>query len=130
MKQAFPFLTYSGQAEAAINLYHTAFPISQITKLNRYGAASKDESNLILEGELQLGNITLGFLDMTKDSPAPTPTWASSILIEVDDQAEFDQAFNTLKEGGTVIMHEKNFDKYTEICWVTDKYGFTWQLLF
>lgn len=130
MKQAFPFLTYSGQAEAAINWYHLAFPNSEITKLNRYGEASKDEPNLILEGELKLGNLVIGFLDMTKDSPAPISNWATSILIEVDGQTEFDQAFNTLKDGGTIIMHEKNFDKYTEICWVTDKFGFTWQLLF
>ncbi|MCO5451406.1 hypothetical protein NG862_02995 [Enterococcus faecium] len=27
-------------------------------------------------------------------------------------------------------MHEKNYEKYTEVCWVTDKFGFTWQLLF
>ncbi|ROY08552.1 VOC family protein, partial [Enterococcus faecium] len=22
------------------------------------------------------------------------------------------------------------YEKYTEVCWVTDKFGFTWQLLF
>ena len=51
-------------------------------------------------------------------------------VLQVDDQAEFDQAFNTLKDSGTVMMHEKNYEKYTEVCWVTDKFGFTWQLLF
>ncbi len=56
MKQLLPFLTYNGQAEEAINWYHKAFPNSQITKLNRYGDASKEESDLILEGELKLGN--------------------------------------------------------------------------
>ncbi|MEB7430008.1 VOC family protein [Enterococcus lactis] len=130
MKQLLPFLTYNGQAEEAINWYHKAFPNSQITKLNRYGDASKEESDLILEGELKLGNQVIGFLDMSKDFPAPVSTWASTILIEVDNQEEFDQAFNTLKDSGTVMMHEKNYEKYTKVCWVTDKFGFTWQLLF
>ena len=44
---------------------------------------------------------------MSKDFPAPVSTWASTILIEVDNQEEFDQAFNTLKDSGTVMMHEK-----------------------
>ena len=130
MKQILPFLTYNGQAEEAINWYHKAFPNSEITKLNRYGDTSKEEPDLILEGELKLGNQVIGFLDMSKDFPAPASTWASTILIEVDDQAEFDQAFNTLKDSGTVMMHEKNYEKYTEVCLVTDKFGFTWQLLF
>ena len=113
MKQILPFLTYNGQAEEAINWYHKAFPNSEITKLNRYGDTSKEEPDLILEGELKLGNQVIGFLDMSKDFPAPASTWASTILIEVDDQAEFDQAFNTLKDSGTVMMHEKNYEKYT-----------------
>lgn len=130
MKQLLPFLTYNGQAEEAINWYHKAFPNSQITKLNRYGDANKEESDLILEGELKLGNQVIGFLDMSKDFPEPVSTWASTILIEVDNQEEFDQAFHTLKDSGTVMMHEKNYEKYTKVCWVTDKFGFTWQLLF
>lgn len=61
MKQILPFLTYNGQAEEAINWYHKAFPNSEITKLNRYGDTSKEEPDLILEGELKLGNQVIGF---------------------------------------------------------------------
>ena len=126
-----PFLTFNGNAEAAMQFYASTLPGAEITKLIRYGKSSpyigEDDADRVMYGALTFMGQEIGFLDMGSAHPAPAFNWASSLYIDCRDEPEFDDIFTGLSQGGTVMMGPEPVGQIRKCAWVTDKFGVTWQ---
>lgn len=111
-----PFLWLDGTAEAAMNLYTSIFPNSEVGSVSRAG-----EGMHIPAGTVMTANFTLAGLNFVAlnggDYYKLTP--AVSFLIRCEDQAEVDHFWNALVEGGSAM----------QCGWLTDKFGVTWQVI-
>ncbi len=57
-----------------------------------------------------------------------TFTPAVSIYVNCDTEAEIDNAFARLSEGGQVMMPLAAYPFATKFAWVADRFGVSWQL--
>lgn len=125
------FLTFNGIAEEAMTFYASALPGAKITKLVRYGKdhpfSEKGEENKVLHGALAFMGQEIKFLDIDGAHPAPDFSWSASLYIDCCDEAEFDEIFCNLSQGGTVMMGPESVGDIRKCAWVTDKFGVTWQ---
>ena len=131
-KQKFaPFLTFTGNAEEAMEFYVSTLPGAKITTLVRYGKdnpyVGEGQENKIMYGELSFMGREIMFLDMDSANPAPDFSWSTSIYINCNDEAEFDVIFKGLSQGGMVMMGPESIGHIRKCAWVTDKFGVTWQ---
>lgn len=55
-------------------------------------------------------------------------TPSSSTFVEFGSAAELEQAFQTLSEGGQVLMPLDNYGFSRRFGWVNDRFGVSWQL--
>ena len=126
-----PFLSFTGQAEAAMNFYVEALPETTIKKLVRYGEDNphmpKDQSDRIMYGSLLCMGQEIQFLDMSDEYPAPPFNWASSLYIDCCSEEEFDPIFAALAAGGSVMMGPESVGAIRKCAWVVDRFGVTWQ---
>ena len=110
------FITYNDQAEEAVNLYVSMFKNSKIVSLNRYpdnmpGLGGKAMSiNFVLEGQEYLA---------LNGGPHFTFTDGFSLLVNCETQAEVDELWNKLSEGG----------EPGQCGWLKDKFGLSWQII-
>ncbi|WNY27561.1 VOC family protein [Methanolapillus ohkumae] len=125
------FLTFSGQAEEAMQFYASRLPDAKITTLVRYGKnhpfAGDGDENKILHGAVSFMGQEIMFLDMDAAHPAPNFSWASSIYVNCQSEEEFDAVFAGLAKSGTVMMGPESVGHIRKCAWVTDKFGVTWQ---
>lgn len=125
------FLTFTGRAEEAMRFYAETLPGASITRLVRYGKERPYpgliDENRILNGALTFMGQEILFLDLDDDHPAPAFSWASSIYVNCQDEAEFDAIFDAVSRGGTVMMGPEAVGNIRKCAWVTDKFGVTWQ---
>lgn len=126
-----PFLTFSGNAEEAMNFYASSLPGATITELVRYGKdhpfAPASEENKILHGAIALMEQEIMFLDMDAAHPAPEFSWSLSLYLNCLSEAEFDEVFDALSRDGLVMMGPEAVGTLRKCAWVTDKFGVTWQ---
>ncbi|MCL2610127.1 MAG: VOC family protein [Defluviitaleaceae bacterium] len=126
-----PFLTFTGKSEEAMNYYAKNLPEAKIEKLIRYGekfpGGGEETENLVLHGSLSFMGQEIMFLDMDSANPAPDFSWATSIFIECNDEAEFDTIFKGLSQDGKVMMEPEAVANFRKCAWVVDKFGVTWQ---
>ena len=123
-----PFLTFSGNAEEAMNYYVRTFPNSKIVSLRRITKEDRGEEGKILNGIIEILGQTFMVLDMEKES-CPKFTWAVSFYIECKDEEEFDLIFNGLKGDGQVLMGPVEMYDFSKVTWVTDCFGVTWHIV-
>lgn len=109
-----------GRVEEALDFWTSVFHDSTINQVSRYGAGEGD-----VEGKAEFSSFSLegrmfAAMESSKSKVYP-PTGAISQLVECESQAEIDFYWNKLREGG---------DEKAQICgWLTDKFGFTWQVV-
>ena len=115
-KKITTFLTYNGQAEEAMNLYTSVFPNSKITSTRRYGDAGPGEP-----GSLMTGTFELDGQEFMALNGGPTFGFAQgfSLFVDCDTQAEVDELWEKLSEGG----------EPGRCGWLTDKFGVSWQII-
>ena len=122
------FLTFTGNAEAALNYYAEHLPGAHINSLVLY---EKDNPNgdegKVLNGTLSFAGQEIMFMDFKIDTPAPPFSWATSLYIDCSTEAEFDQIFAALAAEGSVMMGPEPVLQFRKVAWVTDKFGVTWQ---
>ncbi|MGC9469791.1 MAG: VOC family protein [Anaerolineae bacterium] len=126
-KNVTPFLMFEGDAEAAMNLYVSAFSDATIQHLERFGP---DESGA--EGSVKMGVLTIGeqrFRCFDSSQPhAFSFTPPFSIFVECESEDELNQLYETLSDGGEVLMPLDNYGFSTRFSWVNDRFGVSWQL--
>lgn len=124
------FLTFTGNAQAAMRFYAATLPGASIESLALFekGMENGDEGK-VLTGVLSFGGQKILFMDMQAEYPAPPFSWATSLLINCQDEAEFDVLFAGLSTDGVVMMGPEPVMEMRKCAWVTDTYGVTWQLV-
>ncbi|XRG80267.1 VOC family protein [Rossellomorea sp. GAMAL-10_SWC] len=123
-----PFLTFSGNAEEAMNYYVRIFPNSKLVSLRRYTKDDRGVEGKILNGIIEILGQSFMVLDMDKES-CPDFTWAVSFYLECKDDQEFEVIFGGLKSDGNVLMGPVEMNDFSKVTWVTDCFGVTWQLV-
>ena len=116
MNKITPFLTFNDQAEEAINFYVSIFKDSKILSANRYGEGGPMPAGSLMSATFQLDGREYMALN---GGPHFTFTDGFSLFVECETQAEVDELWENLSEGG-----EKG-----QCGWLTDRFGVSWQII-
>ena len=131
MTETTPFLLFcgphKGQAQEALTFYVSLLKNSQILAMDLYGPNEHEP-----EGTVRLARFTLAGREyMAIDSAAEhnfTFTPAFSIFVTCEDEAELEQLYGALSEGGAALMPLDNYGFSRKFGWVNDRYGVSWQI--
>lgn len=123
MQKIIPSLWFDKDCEEALNLYTSIFPDSKIVSIKRYPEGITEGPMVGLDGKVLTAVFELfGQRFMALDGgPYFKPNGAVSFMVECDDQAEVDNYWEKLTEGGNPEAQQCG--------WLQDKYGFSWQII-
>jgi predicted 3-demethylubiquinone-9 3-methyltransferase (glyoxalase superfamily) len=127
MPTARPFLMFTGDAQAAMDLYLSVFPDSRVVSVTRHGEGGPGKAGTIMVATF----IICGREFMCSDSPAKHAfsfTPSSSIFVECDSMEMLERAFDVLSRDGGVLMPPGNDGFSRHFCWINDRFGVSWQL--
>lgn len=111
-----PFLWFDHQAEEAANFYVSLFKDSKILRVNRYPEGAPAPAGTAMTVEFQLAGLQYIALN---GGPHFHFTEAISLSIDCESQAEVDDLWNKLSQGGSP----------SQCGWIKDKYGLSWQVV-
>lgn len=113
-------LTLNGVAEEAVAFYVSVLDDARITHVTRHTVESAAATGQAEGSVLAISFEAEGMQFMCLNAGPPEPhTPAISLMLERDTQAEIDQVWTALAEGGTEMG-----------CgWVADRYGVAWQVV-
>jgi predicted 3-demethylubiquinone-9 3-methyltransferase (glyoxalase superfamily) len=120
MQKIAPFLWFNGNAEEAVNYYLAVFKHAKMTHTTHYAEATEK-----VTGKPKGTVMTITFeINGTKfvafnGGDEIKMNWGTSFVVPCDTQAEIDELWEKLSDGGQVI----------ECGWLTDKFGVTWQIV-
>lgn len=122
-----PFLMFEGTAEAALSFYVTLFRGSEIGRIERYGPGELGPEGTVKRADCTVAGQPLICIDSPiKHSFTFTPSM--SLFVECESEAELDEAFARLSDGGSVLMPPGNHGFSTKFAWVADRFGVSWPL--
>ena len=116
MQKIVPFIWFDNNAEEALNFYTSVFKDSEIVKVSRYGKGAPMPEGTLFSGTLKLFGNDYYVLN---GGPMFQKNEAISLFINCDTQAEADEYWEKLSDGG----------KGMQCGWLTDKFGLTWQVI-
>ncbi|HKV46215.1 MAG TPA: VOC family protein [bacterium] len=111
-----PFLWFDDNAEEAMNFYTSIFRHSKIVSVSRYGEAGPGPKGSVMVGTFQLEGQQFMALN---GGPLFKFTEAISFLVDCESQAEVDELWQRLSEGG----------EQGRCGWLKDKFGVSWQIV-
>jgi predicted 3-demethylubiquinone-9 3-methyltransferase (glyoxalase superfamily) len=112
----YPCLWFNMQAEEAAQLYTSVFPNSRILEIARYPDAMPDKAGQVLTITFELNGERFMALN---GGPEFTFNESVSFVVDCDSQAEVDDLWERLTEGGAESM-----------CgWLKDRFGVSWQIV-
>lgn len=117
MHKITPCLWFDGQVEEAANFYVSVFKDAKIHDISRYGEGGPHPAGTALMVVMEIRGQRLQFLN---GGPHYKLSPAFSLSVSTEDQAETDQYWNALIEGGGAP---------SQCAWLTDKYGVSWQIV-
>ena len=123
-----PFLSFKGNAKEAINFYISVFPGAKILSLEYITDEAYGKPGKILNVLFEIMGQQFMAMDMDEQH-SPNFSWAVSMYINCDSEEEFDMIFGRLSEDGLIMMGPEPVLEFKKVAWVTDKYNFTWQLV-
>lgn len=109
-------LWYEGDGEEAARLYTSVVRDSAVGQIGRYTDAGPGEPGAVLAVEFRLG--TQQFVALNGGPQFPF-TEAASIQVYCRDQAEVDEYWAALTDGG----------EESTCGWLKDRYGLSWQII-
>jgi predicted 3-demethylubiquinone-9 3-methyltransferase (glyoxalase superfamily) len=116
MQKIVTFLTFNDQAETAVKFYISIFKNSKITGTTRYGEAGPGPKGSLMTATFELEGQELIALN---GGPSFTFSQGISLLVNCETQAELDELWEKLSEGGEKLP-----------CgWVRDRFGVSWQVV-
>jgi predicted 3-demethylubiquinone-9 3-methyltransferase (glyoxalase superfamily) len=111
-----PFLWFDHQAEEAARFYTSVFKNSRIEAVTRYGDAGPGPKGSAMTVAFELDGQKFAALN---GGPQFKFTEALSFVVNCDTQAEVDEFWEKLSEGGQEV----------QCGWLKDKYGLSWQIV-
>lgn len=111
-----PFLWFDDQAEEVVNFYTSIFKNSKIGQVARYGETGPGPAGSVMTTTFQLEGQEFIALN---GGPQFKFTEAISFFVNCETQAEVDELWEKLSEGGEKV----------ECGWLKDKYGVSWQIV-
>lgn len=120
MQKITPCLWFDGQAEEAVSFYVSIFKNSSINTITRYNEAGSKMSGLPNGSVMTI----LFYLDgqeflALNGGPEFKFTEAISLIVNCETQAELDELWDKLSEGGEEV----------QCGWLKDKFGLSWQIV-
>jgi predicted 3-demethylubiquinone-9 3-methyltransferase (glyoxalase superfamily) len=127
MQTITPFLMFEGSAEAAMNLYLSLFPGSEIVSITRYGDEGPGAAGTVQHATFSLAGQRVMCIDsFVRHGFTFTP--ATSLHVTCDTEAEIDALYAGLSEGGQVLMPLDAYPFSRRYAWLNDRFGVSWQL--
>lgn len=117
MQKITTFLTYTDQAEEAVNLYTSVFPNSKIVSVTRYGASGPGPKGSVMSITFQLAGQDYYALN---GGPSFKFAQGISLFVNCETQAEIDDLWDKLTRGG---------GEPGPCGWLTDRFGVSWQIV-
>jgi predicted 3-demethylubiquinone-9 3-methyltransferase (glyoxalase superfamily) len=115
MQKISPFLWFDDQAEEAMHFYVSVFKNSKTGDVTRYGDAGPGPKGSVMTASFELEGQPFTALN---GGPHFKFTEAISFVVSCKTQAEVDELWDKLSEGGR-----------TQQCgWLKDKFGLSWQI--
>ncbi|MGX7417202.1 VOC family protein [Carnobacterium gallinarum] len=124
----YTFLTFPGTAEAALHFYTSLFEDSEILTIGYFKEGQPGEVGKVMNAQFNIKGQAFMAMDMEKKFLTDF-SWATSIFVRCEDEAEFDRLFAAFSKGGSVMMGPEPVNGLRKVAWVTDSYGVTWQLV-
>ncbi|MFV0373770.1 VOC family protein [Microbacterium sp.] len=126
-----PYLSFRGTARAALEFYHAALggtlAIDDFTAFPDMGI-DPSETHLVMHGQLTTAE---GLVLMAADTPSSMPYAAPagiSVSLNGDDEARLQAAWDSLTDGGTVVMPFEVPPWGGRFGMFTDRFGIDWML--
>lgn len=116
MPKIVPCLWFDNQGEEAATFYTSVFPNSRITEVTRYPTGGMAEEGAVMTVSFSLDGQEYVALN---GGPAFTFTEAISLQVHCESQAEIDDYWAELTEGG----------EESRCGWVKDRFGLSWQIV-
>ena len=127
MQKITTFLTFTGQAEEALNLYVSLFEGSEVLSIDRYGPDDGENAGKVRHATFSLSGQEFACID----SP-PVHEWtftpAISLWVNCHSEEEIDRLHALLGEGGRVFMPLGPYPFAPKFAWIADRFGVSWQL--
>ena len=120
MQRITPFLWFDDKAEAAAHFYSSIFKNAKVDAITRYGEQASNASGRpagsVMTVAFQLDGQEFVALN---GGPQFKFTEAISLVVNCETQAEIDEYWEKLSNGGQEI----------QCGWLKDKYGLSWQIV-
>jgi predicted 3-demethylubiquinone-9 3-methyltransferase (glyoxalase superfamily) len=116
MPKIHPFLWFDTEAEAAANFYVSIFPSSEVLGIARYGPGAPGPEGSVMTVDFELDGMRVTALN---GGPHFSFSEAVSFVIDCQDQAEVDDYWDKLMDGGQA----------SQCGWLKDRFGFSWQVV-
>lgn len=116
MQKITPFLWFDNQAEEAVNFYTSIFKNSRIINVTHYGEAGPGPKGSVMTVAFQIEEQEFTALN---GGPVFSFTPAISFAVDCQSQAEVDELWEKLSEGG----------EQGQCGWLKDQYGVSWQIV-
>ena len=116
MQKIVPFLWFDDKAEEAMNFYVSIFKNSKVVSVSRYGDAGPGPKGSVMSAIFELEGQRFHALN---GGPVFTFTPAISLFVNCETQAEVDDLWEKLSQGGAK----------DQCGWLKDKYGVSWQVV-
>ena len=116
MQKITPYLWFDDRAEEAMLFYTSIFKNSKIGEVSRYGEGGPGEPGKVMSATFELEGQQFMALN---GGPHFSFTPAISLFVNCDTQAEVDELWDKLIEGGAP----------SQCGWLTDKFGLSWQII-
>lgn len=116
MQKITTFLWFNDQAEEAMKFYVSIFKNSKVLSVNRMPAGTPGTKAKVLGGSFQIEGQEFMVLNGGPQFPF---TEAISLFVDCETQAEVDDLWEKLSDGGS-----------KDRCgWLKDRYGLSWQII-
>jgi predicted 3-demethylubiquinone-9 3-methyltransferase (glyoxalase superfamily) len=127
MQKIMTFLMFEGRAEEAMNFYISLFKDSEVVNIVRYGPNEAGPEGSVLNAVFTLNGQAYMCIDSYMQHQF-TFTPAISLFVTCETEAEIDQLFARLSQGGEVLMPLDAYPFSQKFGWTADRFGVSWQL--
>jgi len=127
-----PYLFFEGRCEEALNFYRTALG-AEVTMLVRFkespdpAMCKAGTEDKVMHATFRIGETTLMASDGRCDSPMTFQGFSLSITVKTE--AEADQFFDALADGGQVIMPLARTFYSPRFGMTNDRFGMMWMIM-